>query len=61
MFAREWNRISETELASDKMSQRFIINLETGSDNSCSNSESANDKEISIFWMVTVQIFHTLV
>jgi hypothetical protein len=48
MLTREENRVSEMELATDEMSQQFIFNLQTGSDNGCSNTESASDGETNV-------------
>ena len=47
------------ELATDETSHQFTFNLQTGSDNGCSNTESASDAEMSVaeFWIVTVKYF----
>lgn len=50
------------ELATDEMSQQFTFNLQTGSDNGCSNTESTSDGETNVaeFWTVTVKYFTPL-
>jgi hypothetical protein len=48
MLTREENRISDMALATAKLPQQFTINLQTGSDNSYSNTKSASDREMSV-------------
>jgi hypothetical protein len=62
MLICEENRISEMELATDEMSQQFTFNLQTGSDNGISNTESVSDGEMSVaeFWIVTAKYFTPL-
>jgi hypothetical protein len=63
MLTCKENRISEMELATDKTSQQFTFNLQTGSDNGCSNTKLASSGEMSTAKVLDSdrKILHTFV
>jgi len=63
MLTCEENGICEMELPTDETSQQFTFNLQTGSDNGCSNTELASNGEMSIAEVLDSdsKILHTLV